>query len=393
LRSFMNRMTKGGRIPAWFLQLDIKSYFMSIDREILLNIVAGKVRDQALLALARTIVTHDCTGNYLLKGSPALHAKVPPGKSLFTVAPGKGLPIGNLTSQFFANVYLNELDQFVKHELKVRFYLRYMDDFILLAHSPETLLEMKGRIEDFLGRQLKLSLKSGHILKRVNEGADFLGYIVRPDYQLCRQRVVGNLKEKLGDFEKKLTGAGAVGRDRYTALNLYAAELAALRQTLASYLGHFEHANCRRLVFGLFERYAWLKEIFSFDPEGYRLVPRYEPPFTPASFREQYGWFAGACPGCCLFVQVGRFFELHTSQAVEFGPRFGLKPAPGRAGVRCGFPVGMLRTFKDKARRARISYVVVGERGRYGAGLKKRVVTEKLIFGGASSPIPAIVSC
>jgi len=110
------------------------------------------------------------------------------------------MPIGNLNSQFFANVYLNGLDQFVKHELRCRHYLRYCDDFVLLGESPEQLEDWRGRIEIYLRDALSLELNPRQRLAPVANGVDFLGYIVRRDYLLVRRRVVGHLRERLGDF-------------------------------------------------------------------------------------------------------------------------------------------------------------------------------------------------
>lgn len=123
----------------FFLQVDIQSFFVSIDKGILLSLIKKRIKDPEILWLAKKIIDHDPTTNYTQKGSLKLLQSVPPHKSLF----GKvacGLPIGNLTSQFFANVYLNELDQFIKHSLKCRYYLRYMDDLLLLNSSKEQLL-------------------------------------------------------------------------------------------------------------------------------------------------------------------------------------------------------------------------------------------------------------
>lgn len=115
---------------------------------------------------------------------------MPPHKSLYHAAPGKGLPIGSLTSQFFANVYLNELDQFIKHTLKVRGYLRYVNDFVLLADDPQTLLGWKADIENFLIDRLCIAVHPRKVvLQRCNQGIDFLGTIF-PDHRLARQRSV-----------------------------------------------------------------------------------------------------------------------------------------------------------------------------------------------------------
>jgi len=124
-----------------------------------------------------------------MKVDASLYAKLPPHKSLFSCGPNKGLPIGNLNSQFFANVYLNSLDQFVKHTLKCRWYLRYCDDFVLLANDPAQLREWRARIADFLRERLLLELNPARErLRLVSDGVDFLGYIVRRDYLLTLLR-------------------------------------------------------------------------------------------------------------------------------------------------------------------------------------------------------------
>ncbi len=141
LREFMNRAARGGRQVAWFLQLDIRSFFVSIDKEILFSIIERHVKDREILDLTRRIIVHDRTANFVYKGEPELLLRIPRHKTLFHAPKAKGLPIGNLTSQFIANVYLNELDQFVKHTLKARNYLRYVDDFVFLHESRKVLFE------------------------------------------------------------------------------------------------------------------------------------------------------------------------------------------------------------------------------------------------------------
>ena len=137
LRQFIRQATRNGTRPAWYLQLDIHNYFMSIDKDVLFALLAPKIDDDNALWLTRVLVYHDCTGDYVIKGDPAMLDKMPPHKTLFKTDSNKGLPIGNLNSQFFANVYLNGLDQFVKHGLKCRHYLRYCDDFVLLSDNRE----------------------------------------------------------------------------------------------------------------------------------------------------------------------------------------------------------------------------------------------------------------
>jgi hypothetical protein len=126
LAEFIPRVTQNHTRRAWYAHLDIRSFFPSIDRQVLHGLVAKRIPDSpALRWLAALWIFHDPTLGAIWKGDPKLREMIPPGKSLFTAPPGKGLPIGNHTSQFFASVYLNELDQFVKHRLKARYYLRY----------------------------------------------------------------------------------------------------------------------------------------------------------------------------------------------------------------------------------------------------------------------------
>ncbi len=129
LQKFLKSATLTGRCRAFYLKMDIQNFFMTIDRKILFELLAAKCPHQDLLPLLKTIVFHDPTTDYTMQDRHNVRAGLPKHKSLFFAKPNCGLPIGNLTSQFFANVYLNALDQFIKHVLKVRYYLRYVDDF------------------------------------------------------------------------------------------------------------------------------------------------------------------------------------------------------------------------------------------------------------------------
>jgi hypothetical protein len=114
-----------------------------------------------------------------------------------------GLPIGNLTSQLFANIYLNELDQFIKHQLKIKHYLRYCDDFVILADNPDELLEIKKQIEIFLSEKLRLRLHPSKIvLRKLNQGIDFLGYIILPHYRTLRTKTKKRMFKKVNNCNK-----------------------------------------------------------------------------------------------------------------------------------------------------------------------------------------------
>jgi retron-type reverse transcriptase len=232
LEKFTRQITSNGHVHAYYLQLDIKDFFMSIDKELLFTIIQRKVKNPDILWLTHKVLFWDCTKSYVPKGDQQLLFNISPNKSLFGKDNQRGLPIGNLTSQYFANIYLNELDQYVKHEIKARYYLRYVDDFVLLSQNPSELRLWQAKVEEFLLSKLKLYL---HPKRRkflpISNGIDFLGYIIRPNYTLVRNRVINNLKEKVRQFKK----AKIKNFEKF-------------RDTFASYLGHFKHANAYHLT-------------------------------------------------------------------------------------------------------------------------------------------------
>jgi hypothetical protein len=261
LQQFMRQVTCNQKRRAYYLQLDIHNFFNSVDKNTLFTLLEKRMTKTdltgfknlsglELLWLCRRILAHNPCLNVKEYGSAKKFAQVPPHKRLKNAPQGKGLPIGNLTSQFFANLYMNELDQFVKHQLKCKYYLRYVDDFILLHENKAQLEVWREAIIVFLHERLALRLKDAGKLQPVSNGSDFLGYIVRPHYCLVRRRVVGNFREKLTHFE----------RDRTGFKNL--SGLTELQATIASYLGHFRHASSYRLTRSLWQQYPWLSRYF-----------------------------------------------------------------------------------------------------------------------------------
>ncbi len=176
----------------WCCKLDIKAFFPSIHRatalKLWLRALPKLPYPPATLQVLDQVATAILTQNPMEPPAAAGAACWPNPKSqatshkpLYHAQAGKGMPTGSLTSQFFANVYLNELDPVVKHTLKVRSYLRYVDNFILLADAPQTLLSWKTRIEQFLMQRLKLELHHHKtVLHRYHQGVDLLGTIVFP---------------------------------------------------------------------------------------------------------------------------------------------------------------------------------------------------------------------
>lgn len=370
LQQFIRQVTANGVRTAWYLQLDIRNYFMSIDRDSLFAMLAPKLTDDKARWLTRMLVHHDVTANCRVRGRPDVLARIPKHKTLFGAAPNKGLPIGNLNSQFFANVYLNALDQFVKHQLKCRHYLRYCDDFILLANDPQQLRHWRMRIEHYLAEHLALALNPKQRLAPLSNGINFLGYIVRRDYRLVRRRVVNNLNEKLRDYGSRLV-------IDYPGARCYRFDiplLDALMATLSSYLGHFKRANTWKLWQSLWAKHAFLAQYFDFDAEQWKLMRNYLVPAGLRRVRQQYRYFRWRFPHDTLFFRVGRFFECYdtgnTAQLACLGLQ---KMRPNRRGARYGFPVRHFAQALSTVLGQGGTVLLIGEQNDGLGGIQKRV--------------------
>ncbi|MBN8922360.1 MAG: reverse transcriptase [Rhodanobacter sp. 68-29] len=249
------RQVHSGQGGGYYLQLDIRNFFNSIHRPTLWRILKP-VLERHAVPLPMQRATHallrrpPLAAGVKMRGTPAEFALVPAHKRLANAAPGCGLPIGNLSSQLFANIYLDRLDQFVKHVLRAKRYVRYVDDFVLVHHDRAVLADWQRRIADFLQRELHLVLKDDIRLRPLADGIDFLGYVVRPTHTLVRRRVAVHLRSALASWEQRHVGAGFI---RATP-----AELRCVQSTLASYAGHLRHASSFRLRQSLHQRFPWL---------------------------------------------------------------------------------------------------------------------------------------
>lgn len=176
-REFGYQVSRNNTRPGWVLKCDIKKFFANIDHKVLLEILAGYIPDQNIFWLLDKIIG-----------------------SFYTGGLSKGLPLGNLTSQLFCNIYMNEFDQFVKHKLRAKYYVRYADDFVFLAEDREWLSQLISKIAEFLEDKLKLSLHPDKVfIKTVASGVDFLGWVHFPHHRVLRtttkRRMMRRIKE------------------------------------------------------------------------------------------------------------------------------------------------------------------------------------------------------
>lgn len=378
LSQYIRQASGNGQQRVYYLQLDIANYFMRIDKAVLWALLKPHIDSPEVLWLCKLLVFHDCTGHFTYKGKPGLLAQMPAHKSLLQCEPGKGLPIGNLNSQFFANVYLNTLDQFVKHTLKCRFYLRYCDDFVLLADAPAQLLAWREQIRAFLADRLLLKLNDKRErLQPVSNGVDFLGYIIRDDYRLVRRRVVNNLRSKLAWFERQLI----IQEDGYTVYRFDTAVLAQCRATLASYLGHLKHADSFELRRGIWREFEFLAQYFRLDDAGLTLTPLYTLPQSFACTRWQYNGLKKLFPGDVLLFQVGCYYEFYHSADEGLALSLGLHPlAKNRRGARFGMPLSWGSIMAKRILHEGKQVLWVAEQSGEGVGgVKSRLPVERWV--------------
>jgi retron-type reverse transcriptase len=220
--------------PLWYLKCDLANFFVSIDKQVLWRQLAARVTEPWWLWLAGAILFHDPRQDFELRGERRLIERVPPHKRLAGQPAHLGLPIGNLSSQFFANVYLDALDQYAKHQVRARHYVRYVDDFILLHESSQWLSAALASIDAFLPATLGARLNpSKTILQPVARGVDFVGHVIKPWHTRTRRRTVNQAIARLRTMDADTV---------YAAANSY---LGLLRQSDSS---HADRARVARAV-------------------------------------------------------------------------------------------------------------------------------------------------
>jgi putative retron-type reverse transcriptase len=235
VRAHAESVTHNYTETAYFLKADLKNFFVSIDKNILYDEIQKFVNEEWVLSLIKQVIFHNPKTSVCIKSPAYKFDFLPKYKSLWHTQSDKGLPIGNLTSQFFSNVYLNVLDQYVKHHLKCKYYCRYVDDFVIMHKSPQYLNDVHKDLTVFLKERLNLELhQNKKLINKVDKGIDFVGFVVKPYRINLRQKTIKRIFKIIR--EQKLNEHW-----------FYEGELETFCSTINSYLGMLRNTNGYRL--------------------------------------------------------------------------------------------------------------------------------------------------
>ncbi len=208
---FASKVSRNHTRPAFALKCDVRKFFDSIDHNILMLLISSKIADKKLADFVASVINS------------------------FHHTPGKGLPLGNVTSQLFANIYMNEFDQLAKHKLKAKYYIRYCDDFVILDNSLSWLESLIPIISTFLWEKLALHLHPSKVeIRKLHNGVDFLGYVSLPHYAVLRTRTKNRMLRKIREA-KRLRDSGAISTKRF--MNI-----------VASYTGMLKHCKRKKIL-------------------------------------------------------------------------------------------------------------------------------------------------
>lgn len=241
----VERLQKYAKEFRYYGSFDIANFFGSIDKQVIYESFAKVIKTinrpewwkEEILWLSKTIIFHNPASSYFYKGDPKLQDLVPPYKSLIHKDGMIGMPIGNLTSQFLANVYLNELDQFVTKTLGAKGYGRYVDDFVVFSNSKEQLKDWRDQIDNFLTNELHIKLHpKKQQIQLTKHGIPFVGYFVKPWGMTVRRNVVKALKNKIYYWNQTK-------------------DVTAMIPSINSYYGHLGKAKSDRLRHHLIDKH------------------------------------------------------------------------------------------------------------------------------------------
>jgi hypothetical protein len=235
---FIRKCSQNYAKDCYVLKLDIRGFFMHIKKDVLykrlVNFIEAKYQQtdkDIIIRLCRQVIYNDCTKNCIIKGKASNWKDLPKSKSLFQSQQGCGLPIGNLTSQIFANLYMDSFDHFIKHELGIKYYGRYVDDFIIVHQDKAYLKSILPIIADFLKSKLNLTLHPKKMyLQHYSKGVKFLGVVIKPNRIYIGKRTKGN-------FYKAIKKQSNLATDHKPNKE----ELDSFLSSMNSYLGIMKH--------------------------------------------------------------------------------------------------------------------------------------------------------
>ena len=244
INRFVRQCSRNYTNDCYILKLDIKGFFMCINKNILFEKLQTfihekyKEKDKYLVVdLCRKVIFYDPTKKCIIKGKQKNWKGLPFDKSLFYSPKNCGLPIGNLTSQIFANFYMNSFDHFIKHDLGIRFYGRYVDDFILVHSDKEHLKSLVPKIKSFLELKLHLTLHPDKIyFQHYTKGVKYLGAVIKPHRVYIANRTKGN-------FYQAIQRLNLIARDHKPTKE----EKGKFLSSMNSYLGIMKHYKTYRL--------------------------------------------------------------------------------------------------------------------------------------------------
>jgi len=226
MEHFSRSVTKNFTTPGFVLKMDVANFFVSINRLVLDSLMTPHIPEPWWLALNRTVLHRDPVPDAQIAARPDMLRKVPRHKSLFNAPPNTGLAIGSLNSQFSANIIMNVVDQHAKHALKLRHYVRYVDDITVFGNDAKALALIPAQIDTVMQARLKVKLHPNKTsINRIEHGFDALGYVIRPHARYLRRSTVRN------------------GFNKVLGLCRAGAPLSQVRQTAHSYFGIFSHTN------------------------------------------------------------------------------------------------------------------------------------------------------
>ena len=254
----MEKVSDNYTREAWVAKFDLKSFFMSIDREVLFNLLIAFTKKyyrgddiDTLLYLIGIIIHHNPQEDCEKRSPDILWHELPPDKSLFHSI-GKGMPIGNLPSQLFANFYLSFMDHFIleRCEKVGAGYLRFVDDFVIVAREKEWIMDLYREVKDWLEKRLHLTLHPDKVyLQHITKGVKFVGTVVKPWRRYTSNRTLGGMVNRIREADKLCAVI-----EKYGVTYRLLAKLEKIADGINSYFGFCVHTQSYTIRRNMFRR-------------------------------------------------------------------------------------------------------------------------------------------